>query len=838
MFDFDKLKSTKKDSKIIDPLDIFRRLPKPLGINDLYGSQTEVLKQWFERREERDLVIKLHTGGGKTLVGLLIAQSIMNETGEPVLYLCPTKQLISQTLEKANEYGVSAVPYKTGEDLPRDFTSVRSVLVCSYTALFNGKSKFGVVGNSVKDVIKAGGIILDDAHVAYSAMRESFSLKVDKEKSAEDYEYLTTLFRDDFRKYGKIGSYDDIVSGSDHSGIIDVPYWAWKEKTRQVREYIQAKSAEYPMTWSFIRDMFDYSHCLISQSSLVVTPLYPPVDLIPTFENCERRIYMSATISDDSMIVRTFNANKKSLLKPISSESLAGVSERMILSPELTNLGMSISRVKKLTEFLSGKHNVSSVILTPSSRTASEWTEIGEFADNTDKVAEFVSNLQLGKSKGPYIFANRYDGIDLPNDACRLLILAGLPRGANEYDNYRSSVFIGGEEFKNNLAQRIEQGIGRAARGGGDYCVILIVGPDVTSWIDRPANQNLLTSSTRAQLEIGTNLTNNIENTSQLLDVILSCLQRDDKWKKYHAEQLAELVAEMSPVESPLKFAAVERKSFHLLRRNLHDDAIHSIKKFIENEAPDLQVQGWLQQLAARIALYHDRTEDSQEYQKQAYQNNSNLHRPLIDVQYDQIKIPGNQSKMIVDQLKGFRSKRGLSADFEYVVSMLVPTATSNQFESSLAALGSFLGFTAQRPDNQFGFGPDVLWRLNKELSLVIEAKSQKLKDNPISKKEHGQILSAGEWFKQEYPESSFIRVSMHPNRLAGDATITNETKVLTYEKLSSLVSDARTLIGELEKSSLKDAELEAKCEQMLRASNLTADKLPGYYLEEFEPKK
>jgi replicative superfamily II helicase len=32
--------------------------------------------------------------GGKTLVGLLIAKAIMNETQQPVVYLCPIIQLV------------------------------------------------------------------------------------------------------------------------------------------------------------------------------------------------------------------------------------------------------------------------------------------------------------------------------------------------------------------------------------------------------------------------------------------------------------------------------------------------------------------------------------------------------------------------------------------------------------------------------------------------------------------------------------------------------------------------------------------------------------------------
>ena len=114
MVDFGKLRKAKAKPKLINPREIFNALPKPSGINDLYASQAEVLDTWFGRRTDKDVVIKLHTGGGKTLVALLIAQSVMNETGEPVLYLAPTNQLVEQVLAKSQEYAISTVRYLNG----------------------------------------------------------------------------------------------------------------------------------------------------------------------------------------------------------------------------------------------------------------------------------------------------------------------------------------------------------------------------------------------------------------------------------------------------------------------------------------------------------------------------------------------------------------------------------------------------------------------------------------------------------------------------------------------------------------------------------------------------
>jgi replicative superfamily II helicase len=259
MTDFNKLRQSKTILSTIEPLEIFRRLPKPAGINDLYNSQAQVLNQWFERRnDEKDLVIKLHTGGGKTLVGLLIAQSILNEHHEPVIYLAPTNQLVDQIFQKAIEYNIPAVKYKKGEPFSDEFLGGKSVLICNYNALFTGHSRFGVSGSGAYTHVAA--IILDDAHTAFSTIRDIFTLKVEKKSSSEMYSNLTNIFRDDFNKLGKIGTFDDITSGAEDT-TVEVPYWSWKTKCDQIRSLLKNERDKHQYVWPLLRDKFDYCHC-------------------------------------------------------------------------------------------------------------------------------------------------------------------------------------------------------------------------------------------------------------------------------------------------------------------------------------------------------------------------------------------------------------------------------------------------------------------------------------------------------------------------------------------------------------------------------------------------
>src|SRR5450759_4296149 len=122
-----------------------------------------------------------------------------------------------------------------------------------------------------------------------------------------------------------------------------------------------------PFVWPFLRDNLAFCHCLFSRRSVSITPIFPPVELLPTFEDAKRRIYMSATIADDSEIVRAFAATAEAVGKPITSASLAGVGERMILIPELMNLGGAAitTMVKQVATKLSEKKQ-GAVILSPS----------------------------------------------------------------------------------------------------------------------------------------------------------------------------------------------------------------------------------------------------------------------------------------------------------------------------------------------------------------------------------------------------------------------------------------------------------------------------------------
>ena len=194
-----------------------------------------------------------------------------------------------------------------------------------------------------------------------------------------------------------------------------MPAWAWHKKQFEVQQYLGGRVDGIDrFIWPLLRDNLEVCHCLFSRSEVSITPILPPVDLLPTFESCPRRIYMSATIADDSEIIRTFEASQEAIANPITSESLAGTGERMILVPELMNLSGTpvLSMIKNIAAAIA-KQNRGVATLSPSRSAAKEWVDIAEHPETTDDVLQKVAAMQAGHTFGPLVLANRYDGIDL-----------------------------------------------------------------------------------------------------------------------------------------------------------------------------------------------------------------------------------------------------------------------------------------------------------------------------------------------------------------------------------------------------------------------------------------
>ena len=831
MVDFSKFGRKGKDEVSTNPLEIFFKLPKS-DVNDLYQSQSAVLSQWFDRKDIKDTIIKLHTGGGKTLVGLLIAKSIMNETKGPVIYLVPNKQLMIQVHALSKQYGIDSEVYEDKFNFTDAYYRGALVLIATYAALFNGRSNFGILGGP-KELQSLKGVIIDDAHIAPSLIRQQFTLEIPKDSS--NFNLIRNLFKSDFEQIGKIGVFEDMAIGRD-SSILEAPYWAIKNKSHEIRNILQnATDIEgYTFIWPLLRDNLENCHILITSNEVVITPIGLDMDLFPSFANCPRRIFMSATIRDHGDIIRAFDLRENNL-NILKAKSVAGIGEKMIIAPELVLGGDSKGFIKKISKSLGVKPGAISVIV-PSAKYANDrWSDFGNVVMGND-VNQAIKNLLSLKAKEPTVFVNRYDGMDLKGEACRILILDGLPSEIGVYDRYRAAAISGGESKATILASRIEQGIGRSSRGSGDYSIVFLVGSGLTNWINLTKNTDLLTVSTRSQVNMGNEITKSFTSENEILDFAKQCLERDKKWIEYHNSELVEAIENEENYNDIIseELAFREEKYYNFIKRGDYRKAYSFFKNDPDNKDKMTKLMlGWYKQLAARAAFYAGDTDESKDLQEQAYNLNRGLLRPSVLTSYVPLVSPSSQCFALKEYTISLRNLKGLLTQYNVTVAELdMRTQTPHQFEETFRRFGEYFGFTTSRPENETGEGPDVLWLTPGKQAFIIEVKSDKHIGSAFNKEDNGQILNSIIWFEKHYKGFDFLPIAVMPNNMVTHGAQPHpEFRIMSAAKLASMKSAGEEFITKISNQSF-DLKNESECSKEIENSHLNFVGIKTWFTE------
>lgn len=258
----------------LDPAKIFRKFAKA---NDSiyrmpWDIQTEVWNKWFGRRFERDSVIKMNTGSGKTVVGLMILQSCLNELKEPCAYFTPNKQLQQQVLATANDLDVQVA---TELDDP-NFLRGKSILVAPIHKLFNGQSRFGIRSRS-QHFQQCGAILVDDVHASMDTIKDCYSIKI--ESGDKCYAQLLELFESAI-KGQSIHSYSAISSGEE-SDTVQIPYWDWQKLIERVETILDSNlpADTRKFGFSMVRQHLSLCEVFVNRDEFEIRLPYPDLEL-------------------------------------------------------------------------------------------------------------------------------------------------------------------------------------------------------------------------------------------------------------------------------------------------------------------------------------------------------------------------------------------------------------------------------------------------------------------------------------------------------------------------------------------------------------------------------
>lgn len=740
--------------KIIEPRKIFTTLSRNARFRRPSDEQGEVLDQWFDRRKRPDNTIKMNTGAGKTLVGLLALQSSLNEGASPAVYVTPDNYLAHQVVLEARDLGLPVT------DAPRDpsYLSGKAILVTNIYRVINGKSVFGVGAEGKK--LPIGVIVVDDAHACLAVVNEQFKLTIPAGHDA--FAALLNLFSEDLRSQSETGYLD--IAAADPQSIVPVSFWAWKDKLPSAIKILHDHRNDdlFQFVWPLLRDVVGLCQCVFGGRHLEIAPRCLPVDEIPSFVGAQRRIYMTATLADDGVLISKFQADPECVKVPIKPKGAGEIGDRMILAPQEINPSINVEDIKWLAVDIAKTYNV--VVIVPSARRADLWSDVAAQVLDASNIEGGIGKLKSGKHLGITVLVNKYDGVDLPGDACRLLIIDGLPEVFSLIERLEMAVLEGTEIQLLRQIQKLEQGMGRGVRSGEDHCAVLLVGPRLTQRIHLPAARSKFTPATLAQLDLSREVADQIRGQpiSEFRAVLDYCLTRNRDWWRTGRERLA------NAPEGPASFIEPSvtpvRAAFDLARGQRFDKACSAVQQAID-VADERRVKGYLKQQFSEYMNHLD-GKKAQETLLSAYQDNRRVLKPISGIIYTKLSVPHAQQAAGAAQ---FMSRFLDGNDLIIYANALFDDLDwyeddAKRFEAAMRDLGLLLGFGSQRPEAEIGKGPDNLWAVGGLKFFVIEDKNGATAD-VISKHDCNQLLGSMQWFTQAYDKGCHATpIMIHPS--------------------------------------------------------------------------
>ncbi|MFZ2106607.1 MAG: DEAD/DEAH box helicase [Roseiarcus sp.] len=531
-------KPTASTSAPESPDRLFRDLPRRKHAS-LYDHQGQLLRNYTSTAiEVSDVALQLPTGSGKTLVGLLLAEWRRRKFQERVVYLCPTRQLVNQVADEAvSKYGLSVEAFigsarNYSPAAKAAYTGGERVAVTNYSSLFNTNPFF-------RD---PEVIIVDDAHAAENYISAHWTVRISRLEPADAGLFAAVvgvlkgvLPEDTYRAL--IGDWQGVDEGMSVDKVpADKLASIASELRAAISENVDGLDQRHP--WSMISGHLQGCQLYVSSSEVLIRPLIPPTWTHAPFVNAKQRIFMSATLGAGGDLERLTGRPTIKRLPIPDGWDRQGIGRRLFLFPDQSLKEDEIPRLRRSLMQVAGR----SLVLTPSDKIAAEI--INDIRSTIKFPVVSATDLEaskagfVGAEKAVAVVANRYDGIDLPDDECRLLFVEGLPRAINLQERFLMNRMGANLLYHERVQTRALQAVGRCTRGLKDFSAVVVTGEDLPNYLTNRRRRKLLHPELQAELEFGADQSREMDHRG-FIENFEVFLEQGAEWEEANAGILA-----------------------------------------------------------------------------------------------------------------------------------------------------------------------------------------------------------------------------------------------------------------------------------------------------------
>jgi hypothetical protein len=505
-------------------LDLYNELPRTKqAVKGLWLHQGQLLNVYTDKFEQvPDLALELPTGTGKTLPGLIICEWI-RRGGARAAYACPTSQLARQVATVAKNEGIPAVVlvgshhYWPTLDEAR-YDGQEAIAITNYNTIFNSSPKLA----------QPRLIVFDDAHAGEQFVGEQFGVRIGRWRHPEAYKTVLDALAPHLSGLLLQRLRDDTPDPGAHQQVRLLTSALDSDVLAGLDSALHTLPKPHNFQFAMIRSGLPCAMVYLSYGAIEIRPMIPPTFDSPIFAGAQQRIYLSATLGAGGELERAFG-RQEVVRVPVSVQSPPRSGRRMFVFPDLTS-GEDAQGLTKTIAKLGGKAIVLSQDTVENARAAAAgFAAPGMPVFGKEDVEQ---NLDIFKEaeQGVLGLANRYDGLDLPDDECRVVVLKGLPSAQSLQEKFLAERADSRAALAERVRTRVVQGAGRCTRGPSDYAIVVVMGADLTRYFSRPEVLGALDPELQAEVDFGW-LNSAGKSHAEILDNVRVFLEHEQDWR-------------------------------------------------------------------------------------------------------------------------------------------------------------------------------------------------------------------------------------------------------------------------------------------------------------------
>ncbi|OKH65777.1 hypothetical protein EB73_21165 [Mycobacterium sp. SWH-M3] len=437
-----------------------------------------------------------------------------------------------------------------------------AIAVTTYSAIFNLNSHLS----------DAHVLVFDDAHAAEEYVGQAWALSVDGHTDA--YHHLLDELADTLepafisRMVGPVG---------DNREVRLLPVAAITSHLDGIARVLTALSGRASYRFNMIRANLGACLFYVSRREIYIRPMIPPTFEHDAFTYPRQRLYLSATLGGAGELERAFGRAPIERVGVPPAWEKSGSGRRFFVFPDLVTVfpepaeaepresdlaeqadspqvadpthesngeAQGAAEVKtplqRLVTELLGLSN-KRLILTPDDESAfrlADMLGVDERDRYTARDADAGLQPFIDAETGTLLAPSRYDGMDLADDSCRMMLMAGLPKASHLQDQFLESKLGATEVLEERIRTRVLQGAGRCTRGPSDWAVVVVQGDELLRFLSRVEVQQALPVELQAEIAFG--FRQEEQTADDLVYLAGSALKQDDMWREEAEPDLAE----------------------------------------------------------------------------------------------------------------------------------------------------------------------------------------------------------------------------------------------------------------------------------------------------------